>query len=192
MAAEAPTPSTGTARGTLDAGVAFGIGIVSALLFCRILSDSASDALSLDTMRDLLLGSVPMALFAILVGMTSPVEIRATMAYFRESGRWRNQHCPRCDHTIDPTQFDGVCPECGSPFGRPKAPPRRTGRRVRGNLVAVGAAALAAALWQAADLAAFRSTVQAQPQVRHARARWWPAESAGFVYEPGVGISAHD
>ncbi|MBL9120544.1 MAG: hypothetical protein JNL80_11590 [Phycisphaerae bacterium] len=192
MGAETSTPAAKATRGTADTGVALGIGICSAFFFCRILSDSANDALSLDTMRDLLLGSIPIALLAVLVGMTSPIEVRATMAYFRQSRRWRNHHCPRCDHTIDPTQFDGVCPECGSPFGRPKAPPRRTGRRIRASLIAIGVAALVAMIWQAADLSAFRSKVDGQPQIRHSRARWWPAESAGFVYEPGRGISAHD
>ena len=191
-AAEKPTPAAKATRGTVDTGVAFGIGICSAFLFCRILSDSASDALSLDTLRDILLGSIPTAIFAVLAGMASPIEAKAAVSFLRQSRRWRNHHCPLCDHTMVPTQFDGPCPECGVPFGRPKAPQRRIRPRILGNLIAIGIAALLAVLWHAADLATFRSTVNSQPQIRHARPRWWPAESAGFVYEPGEGIGAHD
>ena len=59
-------------------------------------------------------------------------------------------------------------------------------------LAAVAIGSLAAHLWLAADVAAFRREVAANPMVPHARARVAPFGSGGLTYQPGRGIAAHD
>ena len=169
-----------------------GFGAASWMMLCSAAGDVPSSGLGLlASPRPWLVVAFVAVLGATMV-LTSPWEWRSLTRHLRASRRWAAHRCPECDHAMDPTVFDGPCPECGVPFARPTPPPvRRAGR-----LMAVGAGlaiAFAGCLaWQNADRAAFDREVAAAPSVRHARPRWWPAESSGFVYEPGSGVSAHE
>jgi hypothetical protein len=165
---------------------------VAWLIFCSVLGSESATVFALPVLLRVAAAAVFMVILALLVGLASPTEFVATLSYLRASRRWRNHHCPVCDHPMAPGRFDGPCQECGARFARPQPPVRGVGRRTRLCFSFVLAALVLAAVWHETDRYRFQAEVAQNPTIRHARPRWWPARSAGFVYEPGSGITAHD
>lgn len=173
-------------RAALAAGGSF-------LYFCTTLAAAESIAIgSLATAKAVLLGGIPAALAVALLQVAEPTELRRTFAHFRAARRWAAHRCPTCDHPMPPNRFDGPCAECGVAFSAPRLPASRARQRLVAGLAALLLGCAGALAWMSADVSAFRTEVAARATAPYARARWWPAGSAGFTYSPTNGVSAHD
>ena len=104
--------------------------------------------------------------------------------------RWLDAKCPHCGHPMPPQRVDGLCNECGQPLAPPN-PPARQGWP-RAILVAILMGSVASHVLLGVDLRMFEREVAAKPTQPLSRARIFPFRSAGLVYQPGRGISAHD
>ncbi len=125
-------------------------------------------------------------------------ELPEIVTRFRSHQRWRRGQCSRCGYQLTGIERS-TCPECDAARREPEGYDLGWPTVRRFLLLVVLAWALgstAAELWTWDDERRFGEEVQrhltAGQDGDYSRARRWPSENGGLVYDPERGILAHD
>jgi len=119
--------------------------------------------------------------------------------HVRPKRRWKRGDCPACGYHLHGIR-SAACPECGDPVAEPESHYQFGWNTVRRFLILVGLSLLigsaAGEISILQDEAAFRREVDRRAENgvdgSYSRPRRWPNESAGLVYTPAEGVTAHD